>query len=210
MEIEIIRQKRKTLVLNIVDSDHAVVKAPMRMSQKEITDFVESKKNWLKKHSNRLMNCQELQNSFNLNEFIYYDGKPIKRVEELCRDFENKSLTTKKRLVKKAYLEMFDSLVKMAEEISLKTNLKYKKVVPISSVRVWGSFNINQEMKLNYKLVLLPKELAVYVICHELSHGKYLNHKPIFWRQVEKICPNYKILKKKLSDFAFVLKSDFI
>ena len=37
-----------------------------------------------------------------------------------------------------------------------------------------------------------------YVLIHELCHTKVKNHSKNFWKEVEKYCPNYKELRKKL------------
>ena len=44
----------------------------------------------------------------------------------------------------------------------------------------------------------LPEELRDYVIIHELCHRKEMNHSAKFWSEVEKYCPDYKALRKKL------------
>lgn len=54
MNYEIIRSNRKTIGL-IIERDGSVkVRAPYRVSQAEIQRFVESKKDWIRKHLNRL------------------------------------------------------------------------------------------------------------------------------------------------------------
>lgn len=209
MEIEIIRQKRKSLVLNIQDSQHAIVKAPLKMSMGDIEKFVESKKDWLKKHATILQQSELIEKDFQLDKYIYCYAKPVACIEQLNAKFSNLSQNGKKRFIKKCYLEMFDRLKEIAFEVSNKSGLKFDKITPTSSVRVWGSYNVNREMKLNFKLILLPKELIYYVVCHELCHSKHMNHKPVFWSAVSKICPNYKALRKKLGDYSFLLKDDF-
>ena len=64
-------------------------------------------------------------------------------------------------------------------------------------------------MKLNWKLLILPRNLAEYVVCHELCHSLHMNHQPKFWKAVEKICPDFKTRKKELSKYGFLLKNGF-
>lgn len=206
MKIEIIRQRRKTMVLKIVDSDKAVLKVPFSVSDKRIETFIKSKENWLAKTSAKLKNNENFSKDFDLEKMIYVNGKPVIPTKDIEIGFENMTKSAKVREIKKYYLSMFWKIEEKAEELSKKTGLTYNEIKSADSVRIWGSYNSKRQMKLNYKLIILPEELIEYVICHELCHSIHMNHKPQFWRDVEKICPDYKRLKKELSKYAFVLK----
>ena len=39
-----------------------------------------------------------------------------------------------------------------------------------------------------------------YVLIHELCHTKVKNHSEKFWKEVEKYCPNWRILRKNLKN----------
>ncbi len=61
----------------------------------------------------------------------------------------------------------------------------------------WGSCSKKGNLNFNYKIVLLPQDLADYVIVHELCHLGEFNHSKKFWKLVELTIPNYKNLKRK-------------
>lgn len=56
---------------------------------------------------------------------------------------------------------------------------------------LWGSCNRKKNLKFDWKLAMLPMEIIDYIIVHELSHIKVLNHSRNFWREVEKVMPEY-------------------
>lgn len=62
----------------------------------------------------------------------------------------------------------------------------------------WGHCTYDNKLMLNLKLLNASKEILDYVIIHELAHIKVKNHSSRFWDEVEKFCPNYKELRKKL------------
>ena len=56
----------------------------------------------------------------------------------------------------------------------------------------WGSCSSKGNLNFNCLLMKAPKEVLDYVVVHELAHRKEMNHSQRFWKEVEKICPNYK------------------
>ncbi len=63
----------------------------------------------------------------------------------------------------------------------------------------WGVCNTrNHNVTLNFELFRFDMECLDYVIVHELAHFLVPNHSKKFWKIVEKYCPNYKEIRKKL------------
>ena len=53
-------------------------------------------------------------------------------------------------------------------------------------------------LRFNWQLIKIPLPLIDYVVVHELAHLIQMNHSQAFWREVEKICPDYLALRKAL------------
>ena len=47
---------------------------------------------------------------------------------------------------------------------------------------------------------MAPPEVIDYVVVHELCHRKEMNHSKAFWREVERVIPDYKQSVKWLKD----------
>jgi len=69
----------------------------------------------------------------------------------------------------------------------------------------WGSCNHRGEIRLNWRLVQLPPDLAEYVVAHEVAHLVELNHSPRFWSQVEQLLPCYAERRRALEDWTALL-----
>ena len=208
MKIEIWREKRRTISMKMIDSEHIILKAPLKMPSKEIEKFVESKKLWIARSSERLKRKESFAKQFDFSRFVYLDGRNVGEIESFLPKYSQMSENAQKRALKKFYLSHFEKLTTLTQAIAQKTGLKYAELKPTTSVRVWGSLNSKKIMKLNWKLVIVPENLAIYVICHELAHSVYFNHSPRFWAYLEKICPNSKIFKKQLDNYSFLLRGD--
>ncbi len=63
---------------------------------------------------------------------------------------------------------------------------------------LWGRCTRNHTLKFDWKLAMLPIEVIQYIIIHELTHVKKMNHSSTFWAEVEKIMPEYQECRRWL------------
>lgn len=87
-------------------------------------------------------------------------------------------------------------------ELARQMGVTYGRITIRNQRTKWGSCSSKGNLNFNCTLMLAPREVADYVIIHELSHRKHMDHSPAFWAMVEAHCPNHKALRQWLHDNA--------
>ncbi|MEI8275480.1 MAG: SprT family zinc-dependent metalloprotease [Hyphomicrobiales bacterium] len=59
----------------------------------------------------------------------------------------------------------------------------------------WGSCSTTGVLSYSWRLILAPDFVLNYLAAHEAAHLVEMNHSRAFWRQVERICPEFKKAK---------------
>ena len=168
----ILRSKRKTLSIELKE-DGLLVRAPKRMSNREIQAFILSKKDWIEKHQKIMEERRELLKQY-----------PLYTEEEL------------KELAKKAK-EIIPAKVKHYSEI---VGVSYGRITIRCQKTLWGSCSSKGNLNFNCLLMELPDEIIDSVVVHELCHRKHMNHSKTFYDEVESVFPEYKKCRKWLKE----------
>ena len=212
MEAKIIRSKRKSISIRINDNGEVLVRCPQKFPLSEISKILQTKKDWIVK-------CvQNVQNSHNKNLDYYTYKKILLNGKDYMVNIKNKTIwiwdsaiKMKGNNVKKTlsnWLQKYAQtlLFSRLDEISEKLGKNYTSAKLMSARKKWGSCDNYKNIKLNFRLVMLPTIFIDYVCVHELCHTNYMNHSKNFWNEVEKFIPNCKNVKKEMSKYNFVLE----
>jgi predicted metal-dependent hydrolase len=169
--------KRKSIAIKILPQGEVCIVAPHFTPRFVINQFVESKKNWIIRHQQRIEAQNENSISLSLDErqIAYSKKRAIQLFEVLVSSFSKQ-------------MELFPTTVRAS---SAKTR--------------WGSCTFDNKISLNWRLILVPQELLEYVIIHELAHIRQKNHSAEFWKLVGKFCPDYKSKRKQLHAYQALL-----
>ena len=62
----------------------------------------------------------------------------------------------------------------------------------------WGSARIDGAIRLNWRLLHFNLAVIDYVVAHELSHLREMNHSARFWDTVRSVVPDYAALRAQL------------
>ena len=96
-----------------------------------------------------------------------------------------------------------ESALKILEELvdyySRLMDIPYKSLKIKNQRTRWGSCSNKGNINLNWRIIMAPNQVISYVVIHELSHLKHLDHSRDFWTLVGQYMPDYKRWKKWLA-----------
>ena len=81
-------------------------------------------------------------------------------------------------------------------------NVQWRKLTLSSAGTLWGTAHSDGSIRLNWRLVHFRLPVIDYVVAHELSHLRVMDHSPRFWDTVRSVVPNYPELRAHLKDEA--------
>ena len=78
--------------------------------------------------------------------------------------------------------------------------VRWRKLSLSSASTRWGSASADGSIRLNWRLVHFTPSVIDYVVVHELSHLRVMDHSPRFWDTVRSVVPDYAQLRGQLKD----------
>ena len=69
-----------------------------------------------------------------------------------------------------------------------------------SAATRWGSAKSDGAIRLHWRLIHFRLDVIDYVVVHELSHLRVMDHSPRFWDTVGTVVPNYAELRGELKE----------
>jgi predicted metal-dependent hydrolase len=99
-------------------------------------------------------------------------------------------------LLKAARVRLEPRLAALAEA----TGLQYQQLSVRRQRSRWGSCSVRGTISLNACLLFQRPEVVDYLIVHELTHTRHMNHSARFWAAVEQHCPDWQRLDRELLD----------
>ena len=173
LEAKIIRSNRRSISIQVTNEAELVVRAPFSMTDQKIRAFLKEKETWITKH--------------------------LKFAEEQKRQAEEEGKLSYEEimlLAKKAK----DSFAEKTDFYAKQVGVDYGRITIRNQKTRWGSCSESGNLNFNCLLMLAPEEVQDYVVVHELCHRKEMNHSQAFWKEVEKVLPDYKKRRKWLKD----------
>lgn len=220
INITLERKNIKNMYLRILPPDGEVkVNAPLYLSDEEITNFIKSKKDWiLKKQQYIQKNEIKPPLKYDNGEKHYLWGNEytlqlIKNdsIKHVLID-ESKStlylpiakrstIEKRKKILDEFYRDEMKKAIPPVLDKCTKIVGKTPSEVKIRKMKNWGNCRY-QDKKITLNLNLAKKYpiCLEYVMIHELCHLIEFNHGKNFKKLMDKYCPNWKEIKKRLNE----------
>ena len=80
--------------------------------------------------------------------------------------------------------------------------VRWRRLSLSSAGTRWGSASADGSIRLNWRLIHFRQDVIDYVVAHELSHLRVMDHSPQFWDTVRSVVPDYAELRGQLKDEA--------
>ncbi|MBR2471287.1 MAG: M48 family metallopeptidase [Clostridia bacterium] len=153
----------------------------------------------------------------NINMRLHPDGKIIvsaskwvseKFIDEFVLSKAKYILKAQEAHVKKEKIQYFTEeqicpfILSFCEKVYpyfAQKGIKYPEIKFRKMTSRWGSCNPSKGiLTFNINLMYAPPECVRYVVWHEFTHFLQANHSRSFYTELEKVCPDWKICRKKL------------
>ena len=158
----LIRSKRKSVSIQVDENCNITVRAPLRISQKEIDKILLEKKNWLEK--------------------TMISQREMKKMIKEYSDEDIKLLRKKAKEVIPQKVEYY-AQIKRVTPTSVNINSAKKR---------FGSCSGTNSLNFSLYLMDKDERFIDYVVVHELAHIRHHNHSKDFYEFIEQFMPDYK------------------
>lgn len=170
LECQLLRSSRKTMAVQVTAEGAVMFRVPYRVSKAQVEAFARAHRDWIGTQYR--------------NALARTASRPCYSAEEI-------------RNYKEVLRPMLQHRVAYYAE---KMKVTYGNISIRNQKTRWGSCSAKGNLSFNWRLVLLSEELMDYVIVHELAHRLEMNHSVSFWREVERILPDYKARRRRLKE----------
>lgn len=214
----IIRSRRKTLALEVTCDARLIVRAPVKMTVKEIKRFVEKKHRWVQEKQRvarerlrklapkQFVNGEEflfLGNTYRLS-IVDDNSNPL----SFDREFRlsRAHLHQARQLFVDWYKDQaYKKIKERLDRYSAVSGIQFIKFRITDAQKRWGSCSSRGNLHFSWRLILAALPVVDYVVVHELIHIKDQNHSAGFWKKVELLLPDYRETRQWLKVNGYLL-----
>ena len=83
---------------------------------------------------------------------------------------------------------------------AVQLGVQWRKLSLSSAATRWGSASSSGAIRLQWRLVHFHPAVIDYVVVHELSHLRFMDHSPRFWATVHSVMPDHAAMRRLLKE----------
>ncbi len=217
--------RRRSVAILVLADGSLEVRAPQRVSQRFIEEFIVERMDWIERKKNeRKKRPQTAARTWQTGDIFYLTGqpyqlivKPSSRVSVEVSDGALVLYQTDPTNTERVRHNLMQWYKEQAEQ-EFKPRLarfangmeeKIPELIISNAKQRWGSCQAKKRIiRLSVRLLMASKEVQDYVIIHELAHLKHMDHSSDFWGRVAQFCKNWKQLEETLGHHAQLWRFD--
>lgn len=212
----IIRQRRSSISVAVTKTGEVVVKAPYLVPQFVISQFLNSKKEWIEKTLASVKVHLPPKKIYQEGEQFLFLGNMLTLQFHAQTDIfvKNNVLLFPKALQFRMQKELQAWFIAKAKEVirqrvilhAKEMKVQYKDIFFSDTSSKWGTCFSDNTLQFNWRLIMAPILVIDYVVIHELTHTTEKHHQDSFWRRVRLFTPAYKQHRKWLQENGHLLQ----
>ena len=195
---KLVRSRRRTIALTVSTDQEVTVRAPLRMPKLFIEEFVEEKREWLRRTLEYMGSRPKApKKTFADGEPFLYMGNPYPlsivpgrglRLEERGFMLGAESRSRAKEAFAAWYREEARrELTVLTEQYAKMFKHRYRRIRITGARHRWGSCSVRGNINFAWRLIMAPRFVCEYVVAHELAHLRHHNHGAAFWNEVQRM-----------------------
>jgi predicted metal-dependent hydrolase len=209
--VRIRRNKRARRIILRVDSntDGAVVTLPSRASEMEALLLVQEKSDWLLARLNDLPAKISFQDGAHIpllgqNYVLRHDPdlKGVAQKEDNIIRLGGRPEHFARRLTDWLKKQAKAEIQTRTSEFAGQIDCKFGRITVRDTRSRWGSCSPNGNLSFCWRLILTPDWVLSYVVAHEVSHLRHMDHSPAFWQTVDSLGVQVEEARRWLNDNA--------
>ncbi len=202
----------------VFHSGRVEIVAPLRASDRRIADFVARHREWIERKSlegrRRADACDGAFPPAELRLAAFGEhwrlhvagGRGAARVRQgapglltVCGDLADRA-RLRRLLLGWLAEHARGQLEGWLAAVALECGFEYRRLQMRLQRTRWGSCSVRGTISLNVCLAFQRPEVVHYLLVHELSHTRHMNHSARFWDCVGQHCPQWRSLDRELLD----------
>mgnify|MGYP002463249903 CR=1 FL=1 len=192
----------------IGDDNSVTVRCPMFVGKKEIENFVQSKSGWITSHLARNASRKEKFAEVVGLKKIFVGGQAVDLVFCAQNKVTDDAVYIRdEQSVRKLFIRSFgEKFFALFDRLSSDCSLKAQSVGFRAYKGRWGCCDGKNNIRFNYKILMLPERLQEYIIVHELCHTIVHNHSARFKALLLKCLPDFRLREAELKECSFLAR----